>query len=161
LAKGESGFVSDWGLLLGGQLLDGGTVFTQINFGSDQDERDVGAVVRNFRIPLGPQVFEGGGIDDGIGQQENVGLRIREGSKTIIIFLSSGIPETQIDGLSVDYHIGRIAENCESPKDWVSTYLSKTVGMYSPGKALVVYEINKQVLPTAPSPTTTHLMACI
>jgi len=33
--------------------------------------------------------------------------------------------------------------------------------MYSPGKALVVYEMSMQVLPTAPSPTTTHLMACI
>ena len=60
-----------------------------------------------------------------------------------------------------------------------------TVGIYSPGNALVVQLINRQVLPTAlyihekkksklssneigifgsftyPSPTTTHLMACI
>ena len=36
-----------------------------------------------------------------------------------------------------------------------------TVGTYSEGNLLVVYEINKQVLPTAPSPTTTHLMVCI
>jgi len=33
--------------------------------------------------------------------------------------------------------------------------------MYSPGKAFVVYEIRRQVLPTAPSPTTTHFIACI
>ena len=33
--------------------------------------------------------------------------------------------------------------------------------MYSPGNALVVYEMSKHVLPTAPSPTTTHLMFCI
>ena len=36
--------------------------------------------------------------------------------------------------------------------------LSKTVGMYSPGKAFVVYEIRRHVFPTAPSPTTTHFM---
>ena len=30
--------------------------------------------------------------------------------------------------------------------------------MYSPGKAFVVYEIRRQVLPTAPSPTTTHFI---
>jgi len=36
--------------------------------------------------------------------------------------------------------------------------LSKTVGMYSPGKAFVVYEIRRQVFPTAPSPTTTHFI---
>jgi hypothetical protein len=32
---------------------------------------------------------------------------------------------------------------------------------YSPGNAFVVYEISKHVFPTAPSPTTTHLIACI
>ncbi len=53
--------------------------------------------------------------------------------------------------------------------------VTHTVGMYSPGleknymiysrmkhkktyKAFVVYDISKQVLPTAPSPTTTHLI---
>lgn len=38
---------------------------------------------------------------------------------------------------------------------FVNTY---TVGTYSPGKLSVVYEINMQVLPTVPSPTTTHLI---
>jgi hypothetical protein len=85
LAKGESGFVSDWGLFLGGEFLDGGTVFAQVDLSSDQNEGNVGAVVRNLRIPLGPQVFERGRVDDGIGQQENIGLRIREGTKAIII----------------------------------------------------------------------------
>lgn len=33
-----------------------------------------------------------------------------------------------------------------------------TVGTYSPGKLSVVYDISIQVLPTAPSPTTTHLI---
>jgi hypothetical protein len=28
--------------------------------------------------------------------------------------------------------------------------------MYSPGKAFVVYDIRRHVLPTAPSPVTTH-----
>ena len=36
-----------------------------------------------------------------------------------------------------------------------------TVGTYSLGNLFVVYEINRHVLPTAPSPTTTHLMVCI
>lgn len=33
-----------------------------------------------------------------------------------------------------------------------------TVGTYSPGKLSVVYEMSMHVLPTVPSPTTTHLM---
>ena len=36
-----------------------------------------------------------------------------------------------------------------------------TVGTYSEGNLLVVYEISRHVLPTAPSPTTTHLIVCI
>jgi hypothetical protein len=95
-------------------------------------------VVRNLRIPLGSQVFERGRVDDGIGQQENVGLRIRKGPKTIIIFLSGGIPETQINGLAIDYNIGRVTKKTVSHREWSATYLSNTVGMYSPGKALVV-----------------------
>jgi hypothetical protein len=85
LAKRESSLVTDGGLLLGSQLLDGGAIFAQIDFSSDQDEGNVGAVVRYFGIPLGSQVFKRGRVDDGIGQQENIGLRIRERSKTVII----------------------------------------------------------------------------
>lgn len=33
-----------------------------------------------------------------------------------------------------------------------------TVGTYSPGKLSVVYDISMQVLPTVPSPTTTHFI---
>ena len=36
-----------------------------------------------------------------------------------------------------------------------------TVGTYSDGNLLVVYDINRHVLPTAPSPTTTHFIVCI
>lgn len=43
----------------------------------------------------------------------------------------------------------------------LSTRLRSThiVGTYSPGNELVVYDINIHVLPTEPSPTTTHLMS--
>ena len=47
------------------------------------------------------------------------------------------------------------------PKTNFLDLLVLTVGTYSEGNLLVVYEIRRQVLPTAPSPTTTHLMVCI
>ncbi len=43
----------------------------------------------------------------------------------------------------------------------VKTKAELTVGTYSWGNLFVVYEMSRQVLPTAPSPTTTHLMVCI
>ena len=42
----------------------------------------------------------------------------------------------------------------------LQAYVSNTVGMYSLGNASVAYTIRRHVLPTAPSPTTTHLMVC-
>lgn len=47
------------------------------------------------------------------------------------------------------------------PKASFWDLLVLTVGTYSEGNLLVVYEMRRQVLPTAPSPTTTHLMVCI
>ena len=49
---------------------------------------------------------------------------------------------------------------------WPSTMtlaqkLSKTVGKYCDGNVFEVYDISRQVFPTAPSPTTTHLTAFI
>ena len=35
------------------------------------------------------------------------------------------------------------------------------VGTYSDGNLFVVYDMSRHVLPTAPSPTTTHLIVCI
>lgn len=39
--------------------------------------------------------------------------------------------------------------------------MTYTVGTYSPGNEFVVKLINMEVLPTAPSPTTTHLTLSI
>ena len=39
--------------------------------------------------------------------------------------------------------------------------LKFTVGTYSDGNLLVVYDMRRQVFPTAPSPTTTHLIVCM
>ena len=38
----------------------------------------------------------------------------------------------------------------------VVSSVTHTVGIYSPGNALAMYEISIHVLPEAPSPTTTH-----
>ena len=43
----------------------------------------------------------------------------------------------------------------------IISYKHSTVGMYSPGNELVVYDINVQVLPTAPDPQNTIFRFCI
>jgi hypothetical protein len=59
-------------------------------------------VLLEFGPPLGFDVFKGLRRDDGEADQKDISLRIRERTKTIIIFLTSGIPETQHVGLAVD-----------------------------------------------------------
>lgn len=57
---------------------------------------------------LGLDVLEGRRGDEREADKEDVGLGVREGTKTIIILLSGGIPETEVDGLSIDHDIGRV-----------------------------------------------------
>lgn len=53
-------------------------------------------------------VIEGGWADDGEADEEDVGLRVGEGSESVIIFLPSSIPQTEADGLPIDHHAGRV-----------------------------------------------------
>ena len=40
--------------------------------------------------------------------QEHVRLRVRERTQAVIVFLAGGIPEAQVDGLSVNHDVGRV-----------------------------------------------------
>lgn len=107
------------------KTLEGFGVLTKIELGADEDDGDVGRMMVNLGVPLrvtsmhvrgfersqmsvspylGLNVVERGGADDGEANQEDVGLGVGERSKSIVIFLSSGIPETKTDRLSVDHN---------------------------------------------------------
>jgi hypothetical protein len=45
-------------------------------------------VVRNLGVPLGADVLERAGVDDGEADQENIGLWVGERAETIIVLLS-------------------------------------------------------------------------
>jgi len=40
--------------------------------------------------------------------KDDVRIRVTQGAETIIIFLASGIPQSQLDVLAVDFDIGNI-----------------------------------------------------
>jgi hypothetical protein len=65
-------------------------------------------VVVDLRVPLGLDVLEGGGGDDGKACQEDVCLGVRKRAKAVVILLSSGVPETQVNGFVVHHHVGRV-----------------------------------------------------
>lgn len=68
--------------------------------------------------------------DNGEANQEHICLGVRERSKTVIIFLSSSIPESQADRLAIDHDTGRVVIEAA---DAVSTSMPKS---YSAGIGL-------------------------
>ena len=53
-------------------------------------------------------VVEGVWGVDGKAYKDDVRIRVTQGAETIIIFLASGIPQSQLDVLAVDFDIGNI-----------------------------------------------------
>ena len=113
---------------------------------------------------LGLDVIEGRRADDGEADEEDVGLGVGQGPKPIIVLLACGIPEPQADGLPINHHAGRVVVEpagvaivSRRPGDRASPSRNggrqggearggtNTVGMYSPGKAFVVYEMRRHV----------------
>lgn len=102
------------------QAICGGTIVSQVQLGTDEDDGDVGGMVFDFRIPLrartigqlplasslrppqqegrevylGFNVIEGRRANDGETDEEDIGLRVGERSESVVILLASGIPQT-------------------------------------------------------------------
>jgi len=113
LGESQSLILLDHLEALGCQLRDHAGVSSKIALGSDENQRSSRAVVLNFRIPLALDVLERRGGDDREADQEDVSLGIGQRSQSVIIFLSSSIPQSQVDWLSIDHDVGRIViENC-------------------------------------------------
>jgi hypothetical protein len=93
---------------LGLQLGDHTLVVAQVRFGSDQDDGDTRGMVLNFGPPLRLDVLEGVRRDDGEGDEEDVGLGVGQRAETIVVFLAGGIPQTEVDGLAIHHHVGRV-----------------------------------------------------
>jgi len=55
--------------------------------------------MHDFWVPFGGDVLERNRIDDRETNEEDVGVRIGEGSKAIVFFLSCCVPQTEFDGL--------------------------------------------------------------
>lgn len=62
--------------------------------------------MKHFTNPFLLNVVQRIGRVDGETDQDDVRIGIRQRTKSIIIFLSSGIPQRQLDSLSIYYDIG-------------------------------------------------------
>lgn len=73
--------------------------WAQIELGTDNQARDARAVVVDFGEPLLADVLKGSRRDDGEADEEDIGLRVRERTETVIILLTGSIEESESVGL--------------------------------------------------------------
>jgi hypothetical protein len=90
------------------ELTDHILVVSQVHLGTDEDNGDTRGVVLNFRPPFGFDVVEGVRGDDGETNKENIGLRVGQRTKSIVVFLASGIPKTQVHGATINHDVGGV-----------------------------------------------------
>lgn len=111
------------------QLLADFWVVAEIKFSADEDDGDAWCVVLDFGEPLqkshmsvvdavrwiadlmdylGFNVVKRRRADDGEAYEEDVGLRVRQRTKSIVVFLSSRVPESEAYGLAIDHDTGGV-----------------------------------------------------
>lgn len=93
---------------LGLKLTNHVLVISQVHLGTNEDDGDTRGVVLDFRPPFGFNVVKRVGGDDGETNEEDIGLRVRQRAKSVIIFLASGIPKAQVHGATIDHDVGRV-----------------------------------------------------
>ena len=70
--------------------------------------KGAGEASTSIGTDLRPHVLVAWRADEREANQENVGLRVRQWAKTIVVLLTSSIPEGQLNMLSVDLYIGDV-----------------------------------------------------
>lgn len=63
---------------------------------------------------LCPDVLEAGRADETEADEEDVRLRVRERPETVVVLLSSRVPQAEVDRLAIDHHVrGAAARACQ------------------------------------------------
>lgn len=51
-------------------------------------------------------VSKRGGLNDREDDQKNIGIRIGQGTQSVVLLLASSVPQAEIDGTSVNFNSG-------------------------------------------------------
>lgn len=103
------------GLLLGNRslrslvkFLDGLLVVSEILLTSNKDDRKTLTEMEDLGDPLLLDVVERVGRVDGETNQDDMRVGVGERAQSVVIFLTSGIPEGELDVLAIDLNIGDV-----------------------------------------------------
>ena len=84
------------------QLVNCFLVLPQVKLGSYQDNWHLWAMVTYLWVPISSHIFKTGRAYQGEANQKNIHLRIGERPQPVVIFLSSCVPQAQVDWAAID-----------------------------------------------------------
>ncbi|KAH3663125.1 hypothetical protein OGATHE_004701 [Ogataea polymorpha] len=90
------------------QSLDCSWIISQIDFASNKNHWNILAEVQNFANPLLLNVIQSVWRVHRKTYQNDVGIWVREWSKTIVVFLAGGIPKSQLNSSAINFDIGNV-----------------------------------------------------
>ena len=101
-------FSRHWGHPTLPQHRDGIRILSKIDLVTDQDDGYAGAVMVDLGVPFLLDVVEGDGADDGETHEEHVGLWVGERSETVVVLLTSRVPQIEANELASNLHVFRV-----------------------------------------------------
>lgn len=90
------------------KLRDSLGVISEILLAADKDDGEVGTEVKNFGDPLLLHVVQGIGRVDGEADQDDMRIGIGERAETVVVLLTSRIPQGKLNMLSINVDIGDV-----------------------------------------------------
>lgn len=90
------------------QLLQHVGVIAEITLGSHKQDGHARTVVCHLRVPLVLDVLVGRRAGDGEADDEDVGLRIGQRAKAVVLLLTRGVPQIEADGTVVHADLGAV-----------------------------------------------------
>lgn len=99
---------SNWLLLHLGQLSSGVFVLPKVLLVSHQDDGHIGAEVLHLWGPLFRDVFQAVGAVNGETHEDDVGVRVGQRPKAVIVFLAGCVPKCQLHLLAIHLYVSDI-----------------------------------------------------
>lgn len=108
LSDGETLGARDGALVHAGQVGNGLLVVAEILLARNEDDGEALAEVQHLGNPLFLDVVERVGRVHGETDEDDVRVRVRKGTETVIVLLAGGIPKGQLDLLAIDLDVGNV-----------------------------------------------------
>jgi len=108
LSNGHTLFWGNGSLVSFPELVNGLGITSEILLAADEDDGQALAEVHHLGYPLLLDVVEGVRTVDSEADEDDVGIRVGQGSETVIIFLTGGIPQGKLDVFTVNLDISDV-----------------------------------------------------